>query len=70
MYVHPPQQIYARLATNLISQRVLQVTFLQYRVKLFLNILEQFIVLQLGQKMNKIRSVMSEIIDCKGDLRG
>ena len=38
--------------------------------KLFLNIFGQFIVLQLGQKMNKIRPVMSEIPDCKGVLRG
>ena len=68
--VHPPQQIHALLATDLISQIVLQVTFWQYRVKLFLNILGQFIVLQFGPKMNKIRPVMSEILDCKGVLRG
>ena len=33
--VHPPQQIHDFLATNHISQIVLQVTFLQYLVKLF-----------------------------------
>ena len=42
--VHPPQQIHASLATNLFSQIGFQVSFRQFRVKFFLNILGQFII--------------------------
>ena len=50
----------------MVNRNSLQVTFWQWRVKLFLNILGQFIVLPFGQKMNKILPVIDEILDCKG----
>ena len=40
---------------NIISLIFLYGTFGQYRVKLFPNIFQQFIVLQFGQEMNEIR---------------
>ena len=69
--VHPPQQIHDIFATNLISQIGFQGSFWQYRVKLFLIILGQlFIVSQFGLVINRIQSIISEILDFKGIRKG
>ena len=51
------------LATNHISQMVLLIpdAFCQYGVNFFLKILRKLKGIQLQQKMNKIRHVISEI---------
>ena len=55
------------LASNHIFQITLQVAFWQYRVTLFPIILGEFIEMQFGQKMNRMRPV---IPDCIGIGRG
>ena len=62
-HVHPPQQIHDLLAAKHNYQIVLQVTLWQYRAKIFLNILRQYIVVQFGQKMNIIRPVIGEFLE-------